>query len=85
MYDKKLPKQAFDAEYMTESNREVRFLQERGIRYTFVKKTRDYGVSQYKYTKTPQLFAALVEYYSALEAEKKYRKKPVEKNADEDS
>ncbi len=65
-----LPKNAFDSEYMTEFLREVRFLTEKGIKYTFVKKTRDYGVSQYKYKKTPALFAALVEFYSMIEAEK---------------
>lgn len=67
---KTLPKQAFDSEYMTEFLREVRFLTERGIQYTFVKKTQDYGVSQYKYKKSPALFAALVEFYAVIEAEK---------------
>ena len=70
-----LPKQAFDSEYMTEYLREVRFLNEKGIKYSFVKKTRDYGVSQYKYKKSPALFAALVEFYSMLEAEKAVAKK----------
>jgi hypothetical protein len=71
----RLPKQAYDGEYMTEHWREVQFLAERGIPYTFVRKTRDYGVSQYKYKKTPHLFATLVEYYSLLEAEKTVRKR----------
>lgn len=70
-----LPKTAFDSEYMTERLREVRFLTERGIKYTFVRKTPDYGISQYKYRKTPQLFAALVEFYARLEAEYELRKK----------
>jgi len=69
-----LPKNAFDSEYMTEFLREVRFLTERGIKYTFVRKTPDYGISQYKYRKTPQLFAALVEFYSRIEAERDLRK-----------
>lgn len=70
-----LPKNAFDSEYMTEFLREVRFLTERGIKYTFVKKTADYGISQYKYKKTPALFAALIEFYSMIEAERALRKK----------
>ncbi len=65
-----LPKTAFDSEYMTEFLREVRFLSERGISYTFVRKTPDYGISQFKYKKTPALFAALVEFYSRIEAER---------------
>ena len=76
---RKLPKQAFDSEYMTEFLREVKFLTEKGIQYTFVKKTRDYGISQYKYKKTPALFAALVEFYAILEAEKNVRKKKFNK------
>lgn len=72
-----LPKNAFDSEYMTEFLREVRFLSEKGIQYTFVKKTQDYGISQYKYKKTPALFAALVEFYSMIEAERALRKAEV--------
>lgn len=81
---KVLPKKAFDSEYKTEFLREVRFLTEKGIKYTFVKKTQDYGVSQFKYKKTPALFAALVEFYCMLEAERKARKqeKPEEKAAE---
>lgn len=70
-----LPKKAFDSEYMTEFLREVRFLTEKGIQYTFVKKTQDYGISQYKYRKTPALFAALVEFYSMIEAERVVRRR----------
>lgn len=72
---KKFPKQAFDSEYMTEFLREVRFLAEKGIKYTFVRKTQDYGISQYKYKKTPALFSALVEFYATIEAERAVRKK----------
>ena len=64
----KYPKQAFDAEYRTDSLREVKFLADKGIRYVFVKKTRDYGISQFKYTKTPELFEALAEYCRLKEA-----------------
>lgn len=72
--ERKLPKQAFDSEYMTEFLREVRFLTEKGIKYTFVRKTQDYGISQYKYKKTPALFAALVEFYATIEAERNMKK-----------
>lgn len=54
----RLPNKAFDSEYMTEWSREVRYLADRGIRYTFVKIKPEYGIRQYKYRKTPELFAA---------------------------
>ena len=74
--EKKLPKNAFDSEYATEFLREVRFLTEKGIKYTFVKKTLPYGISRYKYKKTPALFAALVEFYSMIEAERAVKRTP---------
>ena len=67
------PKWAFDSEYKTENLREVRFLQEKGITHTFLRETPDYHVCQYKYRKTPALFAALVEFYTRLEVEREYR------------
>lgn len=74
-YEKKrIPKKAFDSEYKTEFLREVKFLEEKGIKHTFIWKTKDYGISQYKYRKTPALFAALVEFYAIIEAEKAVRK-----------
>lgn len=72
---KPIPKNAFDSEYFTEFLREVRFLSEKGIRYTFVRKTPDYNISQFKYKKTPALFAALVEFYSMIEAERAVKNK----------
>ncbi len=65
-----LPNKAFDKEYMTEWVREVKFLASKGIRYNYVKKTQDYQVSQFKYDKTPALFAALAEFYAIVEKEK---------------
>lgn len=76
---RKLPRKAFDSEYMTEFLREVRFLTEKGIKYTFVKKTQEYGISQFKYKKTPALFAALIEFYSMIEAERAVRRHRIEK------
>ena len=77
-----LPKWAFDSEYMTERLREVQFLAEKGIKHTYVRTTPDYNVSQYKYKKTPALFAALVEFYTMLEMEKKYRPRRIRRNAE---
>ena len=48
-------------EYSTQLKREVEFLKSKGILYTFVKKKN--GISTYKYTKTPELFLALVSFY----------------------
>ena len=81
---KPIPKNAFDAEYFTEWLREVRFLTEKGIKYTFVRKTPEYGISQYKYKKTPALFAALIEFYCTVEAERAVRKNmvPYKRNDD---
>lgn len=70
----KIPNKAFDSEYMTEYRREVKFLASKGIRYTFVKKTPDYGIRQYKYTKTPELFIALAEFWAQIRNEKVYNK-----------
>ena len=75
------PKWAFDSEYMTERLREVKFLADRGIKHTFVRKTPDYNVSQYKYRKTPALFAALVEFYTRMDVEREYRMKQQNKYA----
>lgn len=71
-----VPKKAFDSEYMTEWRREVQFLRSKGIRYTHVRVKNDYGVRirQYKYTKTPELFKALYEYYLFVSNEKEYGK-----------
>lgn len=52
----------FDKEYQSQYLAEVNFLTERGIKYSFVKKVN--GLITYKYTKTKELFEALVEFYS---------------------
>ncbi|MBI6875601.1 hypothetical protein [Clostridium aciditolerans] len=53
----------FDKEYKTQYMKEVDFLTNKGIRYTFVKRSND-DVRTYKYAKTRELFNALVEFYS---------------------
>ena len=69
-----IPNKAFDSEYMTEWVREVKFLADKGIKYTFVKKTPEYNIKQYKYTKTPELFVALAEFYHQTANEKAYNR-----------
>jgi len=64
------PKKAYDTEYMTEWNREVRYLNSKGIRYVYVRRTKDYGIPQFKYKKTPELFAALQDFYTQIAREK---------------
>lgn len=52
----------FDKEYATQCVAEMKFLQEQGIRYVFVK-TVD-GVTTYKYVKNAELFKALERFYT---------------------
>lgn len=54
-------KHCFDMEYSTQVRREVDYLKTKNINYIFVKKIN--GISTYKYTKTPELFSALVSFY----------------------
>lgn len=70
----RLPNKAFDSEYMTEWVREVRFLADKGIKYTFIRKTPNYNIKQYKYTKTPELFVALAEFYYQVRNEKDWNR-----------
>lgn len=70
----RLPNKAFDSEYMTEWVREVRYLADKGIRYTFVRKTPNYNIKQYKYTKTPELFVALADFYYQVRNEKDWNR-----------
>ena len=52
----------FDKEYSTQYKDEVEYLEELGIRYTFVKNINN--ISTYKYTKTSELFNALGIFYT---------------------
>ena len=51
----------FDKEYSTQYVPEMKYLQSKGINYSFVKEVN--GVTTYKYTKTSDLFKALVSFY----------------------
>ena len=54
-------RQKFDKEYSTQFKKEVEYLKSKGIYYSFVKNVDN--ISTYKYTKTPELFQALVSFY----------------------
>lgn len=51
----------FDKEYSTQYVPEMKYLQSKGINYSFVKEIN--GVTTYKYTKTSHLFKALMFFY----------------------
>ena len=69
----KIPKNVFDKEYSTQWKREVKFLEDKGINYTYAKKHYDYPIIRYKYTKTPELFLALAEFYNQVRNEKVFK------------
>lgn len=54
-------KKKWDKEYFTQYTPEMKYLKEKGINYSFVKEIN--GITTYKYTKTPELFLALVSFY----------------------
>lgn len=51
----------FDKEYSTQFVPEMKYLLSKGMKYSFVKEIN--GITTYKYTKTPELFTALVSFY----------------------
>ena len=68
-----IPKYVFDKEYSTQWKREVQFLENKGIDYTFGKRHHKYPIIRYKYTKTPELFLALAEFYNQIRNEKYFK------------
>lgn len=52
----------FDKEYSTQYVSEMKYLLSKGIPYAFVKEIN--GVTTYKYTKTSELFRALMFFYA---------------------
>lgn len=56
-----MDKKIWDKEYSTQYTPEMKYLQSKGINYSFVKEVN--GVTTYKYTKTSELFEALVDFY----------------------
>ena len=69
-----VPKHVFDKEYSTQWRREVQFLEDKGIAYTYAKKHPKYPIIRYKYTKTPELFLALAEFYNQVRNEQYFKK-----------
>ena len=59
-----IPSKEFDREYNTQWRKEMEFLRAKGIEYAFAKRVGEYKIPTYKYTKTPQLFLALAEFYN---------------------
>lgn len=53
----------FDKEFSTQYYKEVEFLEQHGVKYTFVK-TLENGISVFKYKKDANLFRLLSEFYS---------------------
>ena len=70
MENQNIPKTVFDKEYSTQWRREVKFLENKGINYTYAKRHYKYPIIKYKYTKTPELFLALAEFYNQVRNEK---------------
>lgn len=56
-----MDKKIWDKEYSTQYTPEMKYLQSKGVNYSFVKEVN--GVTTYKYTKTSELFKALMEFY----------------------
>ena len=67
-----LPNKAFDLEYSTQFKREMQYLKDHGFTCSYIKKTKDYGVPVYKYTKTPELFRAVAAFYEEIRNEKQF-------------
>lgn len=61
MINNDLDKKLFDKEYQTQLRREVEFLKNAGINYTFVKRIN--GINTYKYKKCKKLFQQLIIFY----------------------
>ena len=56
-----MDKKIWDKEYSTQYTPEMKYLQSKGINYSFVKEIN--GVTTYKYTKTSELFEVLMNFY----------------------
>ena len=74
MENQNIPKTVFDKEYSTQWRREVKFLEAKGINYTYAKRHYKYPIIKYKYTKTPELFLALAEFYKQVYIENIHKK-----------
>ena len=55
----------FDSEYSTQYVKEMQYLLQTNIKYTFVKEID--GITTYKYKKTPELFRILEIFYTKFQ------------------
>lgn len=69
-----IPKSAYEYKYVTEWEREVRYLESKGILPVYVGVKRDWGIRQYKYRKTPELGKALCEFWTQANNEREYNR-----------
>ena len=58
-------KKKFDKEYSTSYIKEKQYLDNCGVKYTFVKKVN--GITIYKYKKTSELYKCLSDFYKQFE------------------
>lgn len=70
----RIPRDAIERCYVTEFLKEVNYLAEHGIQPVQSIVKREWGVRQYKYVKTPKLFAALHEFWVKESAEREFRR-----------
>lgn len=68
-----IPKKIYDKEYATQWKREVDFLETKDIAYSYASRHPQYNVTRYKYTKTPELFLALAEFYNQVRNERFFK------------
>lgn len=70
----KIPYYAIERRYVTEFLKEMMYLSDKGIRPVQVIVKREWGIRQYKYVKTPELFAALHEFWQQEAGEREFRR-----------
>lgn len=66
------PNKAYDSEYATQFRREMEYLKTCGIFPTYIKRAGEYRIPTYKYTKTPELFRAVADFYEQHRNEKTF-------------
>ena len=66
------PKSAYDKEYATQFRKEMEYLKECGIEPTYTRRGGTYHIPTYKYTKTPELFKVVAEFYEQQRNEKMF-------------
>lgn len=76
-----IPNNAFDLEYSTQFKREMLYLWNHGFKYTFKKYVPKYGIPIYKYTKTPELFRCIADFYETINTERESHHANIKKTA----